>query len=146
MTSTEEALAALEAKKYAERQLAAVATCPPWRHAVFGAIMGAIVSAPAFPTVIRMGLIAIVFSAIAIVVQSDRQRLGVFVNGYRKGKTRLVALPMLAVVLGLYALSMWFGDGRADRVTPLLLGSFAFVVGVIGSIIWQRVFVSELGA
>lgn len=146
MTSTEEALAALEAKKSAERQLAAVATCPPWRHAVFGAIVGAIVSAPAFPTVIRMGLIAIVFSAIAIAVQSDRQRLGVFVNGYRKGKTRLVALPMLAVVLGLYALSMWFGDGRADRVTPLLLGSFAFVVGVIGSIIWQRVFVSELGA
>ena len=82
---------------------------------------------------------------IVVIVQSDRRRTGVFVNGYRRGKTRIVSFAMLAAIVPLYALSARAGLA-GDTTTPLLLAAVTFVVSLVGSIIWQRVFVRELGA
>jgi hypothetical protein len=147
MMTTFEAQArlALMAKGAAE-DLARLATCPPWRHAVFAGMMAALVATPAVPLTLRFVLLALIFVAIALVVQSDRRRLGVFVNGYRRGKTRLVALPMLALILLLYAASCYFALDRGQPMISLALAAASFVIGYIGSMIWQRVFVRELGA
>ncbi|MDP9086044.1 MAG: hypothetical protein M3N02_04660 [Pseudomonadota bacterium] len=146
MTIIDEAVAALDAKKSAERQLAYAAECPPWRHAIFGLLMGFLVSTPAFPFEVRMVILAVILAGIGLIIRSDRKRMGMFINGYRRGRTRLITFPMLAIVLLLYAYSCYLGLDRGDTVTPLFLALAAFAVSVIGSIIWQRVFVSELGA
>jgi hypothetical protein len=140
-----EALAALDAKRSAERELATVADCPPWRHAVFAAMMAALVATPAVPLALRFVTIALVMVAVALVVQSDRKRLGVFINGYRRGKTRLVTFAMLAAVLPLYALSTYLSLRYGDHRTPLLLAAVAFVISYFGSVVWQRVFRREMG-
>lgn len=145
-TFEEQARLALMAKGAAEQDLARLATCPPWRHAVFAGMMAALVATPAVPLVLRFVLLALIFVAIALVVQSDRRRLGVFVNGYRRGKTRLVAFPMLAVILMLYAASCYAALDRGLPAISLALAAASFVIGYIGSMIWQRVFVRELGA
>ena len=145
-TFEEQARLALMAKGAAEQDLARLATCPPWRHAVFAGMMAALVATPAVPLALRFVLLALIFAAIALVVQSDRRRLGVFVNGYRRGKTRLVALPMLALILLLYAASCYFALDRGQPMISLALAAASFVIGYIGSMIWQRVFVRELGA
>ena len=145
-TFEEQARLALMAKGAAEQDLARLATCPPWRHAVFAGMMAALVATPAVPLALRFVLLALIFAAIALVVQSDRRRLGVFVNGYRRGKTRLVALPMLALILLLYAASCYFALNRGQPRISLALAAASFVIGYIGSMIWQRVFVRELGA
>lgn len=146
MTTTEEALAALNAKKSAERQLAVASVCPPWRHAMFGFMMGSLVTTPAFPLPVRFVVLALFFVALVLIVRSDRKRMGVFINGYRRGRTRVVAFAMLAIILCLYALSVHRALALGDRITPVLLGVLAAVIGTIGSVIWQRVFVRELGA
>ena len=145
-TFEEQARLALMAKGAAEQDLARLAMCPPWRHAVFAGMMAALVATPAVPLALRFVLLALIFAAIALVVQSDRRRLGVFVNGYRRGKTRLVALPMLALILLLYAASCYFALDRGQPMISLALAAASFVIGYIGSMIWQRVFVRELGA
>lgn len=145
-TIEEQARIALMAKGAAEQDLARLAACPPWRHAAFAAIMATLVATPAAPLAVRFGLLAIILVAIGLIVQSDRRRLGVFVNGYRRGRTRLVAFPMLAVILLLYAASCWFALDRGQPAISLALAAASFVVGYIGSAIWQRVFVRELGA
>jgi len=145
-TFEEQARLALMAKGAAEQDLARLATCPPWRHAVFAGMMAALVATPAVPLALRFVLLALIFAAIALVVQSDRRRLGVFVNGYRRGKTRLVALPMLALILLLYAASCYSALDRGQPMISLALAAASFVIGYIGSMIWQRVFVRELGA
>jgi len=145
-TMEEQARIALRAKGAAERDLARLTTCPPWRHAVFAAIMATLVATPAAALAVRFGLLALIFAEIALIVQSDRRRLGVFVNGYRRGRTRLVALPMVAVILLLYGLSCWFALDRGQPAVSLALAAASLVVGYIGSVIWQRVFVRELGA
>lgn len=146
MSVTDDAVAALEAKRSAERQLASAATCPPWRHAAFGALWGGITLTPALPSVWRFVVLAFVLVAMGLIVRSDRKRLGVFINGYRRGKTRLVIVPLLLIWIAIYFVSCNAGLIHHDRVTPCWMALAAFLVGTVGSIIWQRVFVRELGA
>jgi hypothetical protein len=137
---------ALAAKQHAEAQMARAATCPPWRHAIFGLMMGALVASPAFEMPIRLAILVLMLCCIPIIVQSDRKRMGMFINGYRRGKTRVVAIGILAIELSLYAVAVIRGLNHQDHITPLLLGAVATLVGLAGSILWQRVFVSEMGA
>lgn len=141
-----EALSALAAKNAAEAQLARACNCPPWRHAVFGLLMGALVASPAFEIAIRMAILAAILCCIPIIIQSDRKRMGMFINGYRRGKTRVVAIGILAVELSMYALSAYYGMELHNMVIPILLGAAGVLVGIWGSMMWQRVFVRELTA
>ena len=145
-TIEQDARIALAAKGAAEQDLARLALCPPWRHAVFAAVMAALVATPAIILPLRFAVMALVFVAIGLIIRSDKRRLGVFINGYRRGKTRLVTFPMLAVILGLYAVSVHFGMTRGQPSISVALAAISFVVAYVGSVIWQRVFVHELGA
>ena len=141
-----DARSALEAKQYAEAQMARAATCPPWRHALFGLMMGGLVATPAFEMPIRVSILVILLAMIPIIIASDRKRMGMFINGYRRGKTRIVAIGILAVELSLYAVSVVRGLDHNDHLTPLLLGVVGLAVGTLGSMLWQRVFVREMSA
>jgi len=141
-----EARSALDAKQFAEAQMARAATCPPWRHGVFGLMMGGLVASPAFEMPVRMGILTALLLLIPVIIHSDRKRMGMFINGYRRGKTRVVAIGILVVELSLYAVAVVRGLDHHDSVTPLVLGAAGVVIGIIGSMIWQRVFVREMGA
>lgn len=141
-----EALSALDAKRQAEAQVARAANCPPWRHAVFGLMMGGLVASPAFQIAIRFAIVIVLLCLIPLIIQSDRKRMGMFINGYRRGKTRVVTLSLLVVELALYCVSVWRGLGADDHTTPLLLGVLGLIIGLAGSVAWQGVFARELGA
>lgn len=141
-----EAISALAAKREAEAHLAKAANCPPWRHVLFGALMGGLVVSPAFELPLRLAILAVILFCIPVIIQSDRKRMGMFINGYRRGKTRVVAVGIVFIELVLYGFSVHFGLTRNDHVTPLLLGAAGFVIGIAGSFLWQRVFVREMAA
>ena len=140
----DQARSALAAKATTERQLAAASICPPWRHALFGLLFGVLVAAPAFDPPIRYAMFAAILCAIPLIMRSDRKRMGMFVNGYRRGKTRRVAFAILAIELAIYALGLHRSLELGDHRAPLLLAPLAVAVGWIGSLWWQRVFVAEL--
>lgn len=141
-----EALSALAAKREAEAQMARAAQCPPWRHAAFGFMLGGLIASFAFEFAIRTAIMVIIVACIPIIIRSDRKRTGMFINGYRRGKTRLVTFGIIALWLPLYSLGVYYGLELHNHVMPLLVGLAAFVLATIGSVIWQRVFVSEMGA
>ena len=141
-----EARSALEAKRQAEAQMARAAQCPPWRHALFGLLIGGIIASFAFDFVIRTAILIVILACLPIIIHSDRKRTGMFINGYRRGKTRLVIVGILLVWLPLYALSVSYALDLHNHVMPLLLGLVGFVMAAIGSVIWQRVFISEMSA
>lgn len=141
-----QAISALDAKRHAEAQIARAATCPPWRHGVFGLMMGSLVASPAFDLPLRFAILGVFLCLIPLIIHSDRKRTGMFMNGYRRGKTRIVAICILIVELSLYCVSVYRALDRHDHLTPLVLGAAGVLVGVVGSILWQRVFVREMGA
>lgn len=140
----EEALTALAAKGEVEQNLANLSLCPPLRHAAFAAVLATLVVTPALPLPMRFGALALIFTSIYFIVQWDKRRLGVFINGYRRGKTRMVTFPMLVLVLGLYFASYYYSLQQKELGLSLALAALTFIIGYLGSTLWQRVFVTEL--
>ena len=138
------AASALESVRTARAQVADAASCPPWRHAVFGAITAAYVAAPALGSPAMFYGLATLVVVIAVVFLTDRRRSGLFVNGYRRGRTRPVALTMLAVMLGLYMAGLYASLELGRAWVPLVLGLVAGPLGVWASLLWQRAFLTEL--
>ena len=60
---------------------------------------------PAFELPIRISILVALLALVPIIIHSDRKRMGMFINGYRRGKTKIVALTILAVELSLYAVA-----------------------------------------
>lgn len=145
-TPKEEALQALAAKGDVEQNLANLSLCPPLRHAAFAAVIATLVGTPALPLPMRFVALALIFTSIYLIVQWDKRRLGVFINGYRRGKTRMVTFPMLVLILGLYFASYYFSISHKEPGISLALAALAFIIGYLGSTLWQRIFLSELSA
>ena len=140
----DQARAALAAKCDTERQLAAAAVYPQWRHAIFGLMLGGLVLVPALPSAARIAMFAALFVAMPLIVRSDRKRSGMFINGYRRGKTLYVTFVILALEMILMTYSAYRAVEFDDRHIAFLLAPLAVAVGWIGSLVWQRVMIAEL--
>jgi hypothetical protein len=145
MPSSTEAADALAAMQASRARLAAAADCPPQRHLIFGLLMGGLVATPALPTTYTLIAEACILVGVALVVRWDRRRTGMFINGYRAGKTHPVTLSLLVAFLALYALSIWLSFEQHMPWGSVGCGLATAAVGYFASIQWQRVFRREMG-
>jgi hypothetical protein len=147
-TIKEEAVQALAAKGEAEQNLARLPLCPPSRKAAFAATMATLIGTPALPLRMRLVALALICASVYLIMQWDKRRLGVFINGYRRGKTRMVIFPMFVLIVGLDFASTYFSVWHKDKEpwASLALAGVAFIIGYLGCTLWQRIFVSELSA
>lgn len=141
----DDALAALERIKEVQRDLALKATnCPLWRHAAFAAIMAMLVFSQGFGP--RLQIPAALAALVAIVGLSvdDRRRYGLFINGYRRGRTLPVSLTLVAALLGAGALEIWARVEGAPLLLKLGISVGAFVAALGASVAWNRAYRREL--
>jgi hypothetical protein len=141
---TRQAREALGAMDGATRKFGESFDCPPWRHAVFGAVMAGIVFSISLPEPWHWGLFAVTMISILPIMRSDRRRNGVFVNGWRLGRTLPISLLVALLCGGLAVLS---ASGRGEPVPSprsLLAAVLAFATGTLLSIVWQRIYIAEL--
>lgn len=143
--SPDEANATLASINASKRRLAAAADCPPQRHLAFALVMGTLVALPGFPIRMIFVLEGVLFVCIFLIFLWDRRRTGLFINGYRGGRTRPLTFAMLGVLLGLVALSAVLKSMGLDWA-PFAIGGLGTVVSYAFSVQWQRIFRRELGA
>jgi hypothetical protein len=146
VTSPHDAAAALEEARAARSRLADTLRCPPYMHAVFGALLGGLVASEAASdrgTLIIEGIIASVAMVIFIV---QRRRLGFFINGYRRGRTRPVALAVAGVYLLLFSLAAYLKGADGLHWPALALGLLMFGLGTRASVVWQARYQAEMAA
>jgi hypothetical protein len=114
------------------------------RHASFGVLMGSMVAATALPPGGVLAVVAACAVAAVLIVARDRQRDGMFISGYHKGKTRvLTALLLVMTLLTLVVAKMlhtWMGLTWA----PLLLGVLTLFGCTAGSMMWERLYRQQL--
>lgn len=135
---------ALEAARTARAQVAARADCPPLMHAIFAALMAAMVASQSLPSPLNAAALAPSLAAIAALVVYQRKRYGFFVNGYRKGRTRWVALSLLGIVEVLLFASIWLKVERGLVWAPLAAGVLVFPIALFGSYRWQAAYKADL--
>ncbi len=123
-----EATEALAAMQTSRQSLAAAASCPPERHLAFAGLLGGLVAAQAAPPFFTMALEALFCVGVALVIAWDRRRTGMFINGYRAGRTRPLTFSMLAVTVGIGVIGVWLKLSYGVVWAPVLCG---VIVGVL---------------
>lgn len=145
-TEAAEAVEALAAMHASQARLARAASCPPERHLAFAALMTAYISAPAAPFALMLGIEALLLACVPLIILWDKRRTGMFINGYRPGRTRPVIAVLLAGMLSLYMLGYVAARMHGLTWVPLALAPVGAVVGYFGSVWWQRIYARELVA
>ena len=140
-----EAMSALGAIDGAQAALARAADCPPWRHAAFGAVMGTVIGSGGVEPPQSFALLGAAFVGIAAIVVSDRRRMGMFINGYRKGATRPLTFVMLGVMLVIVFAEIHAKEAGLAMATRVGLALIAAAIATAMSVMWQRIFRREMG-
>lgn len=144
MTNPYDAAAALDDARAARMRLADKTRCPPYMHALFGALLGGLVSSEAASdrgTLVIEGIIILIGLTLFVV---QRRRLGFFVNGYRRGRTRPVALAVVAIYLLLFSLAAYLKAADGLHWPALVLGLLMFGLGTRASVEWQARYLAEM--
>jgi hypothetical protein len=142
--SPAEARAALDNVGATRAQIAALGMCPPWRHAAFGAVMSLLVLGLGFPLGTQVACMVVAMAGVALIAAYDRKRYGMFINGYRRGATLPVVIALLVAIMALIFLQIRLREQGAETWVPFAVAGAAFVVAVIGSVWWARVFRREM--
>src|SRR3569623_510746 len=90
----EEAAQALAALAETRQRMAARAHWSFGRHLSVGLLLGLLAASYAFPPPVTIAASVLALAAVAVIVQRERKRDGFFVNGYRAGRTRRVAVSL----------------------------------------------------
>ena len=139
-----EAANALEAMRASRERLAAAANCPPARHLAFAAVLGGMVAAQAAPPMFAIVMEALLMVGVALIVAWDRKRTGMFINGYRAGRTLALTYGLLFFAIAVLALVMWLKLERGFHWAPLAGGAVVAIVAYVASTVWQRIYLREL--
>ncbi|MBS0411164.1 MAG: hypothetical protein JSR86_14695 [Proteobacteria bacterium] len=142
--SSHEAAEALEAMRRSRAELAAAANCPPVRHLAFAGLLGGIIAGQAAPLPWPLLIEAAMLAGVGLVAIWDRRRTGMFINGYRAGRTRPLTFTLLGVTLGLMALALWLKDEVGIAWAPIACGAAASVIAYFASAWWQKIYRREL--
>ena len=117
---------------------------PAWRYAAFGLMMALIVLSQGFGSALKAALFVTAMAMLVWMLRDDRRRYGVFVNGYRKGRT----LPMTIALVGFVLLAMGaeiyaYANDWAVAAKLAIAGA-VFVVATMASVWWTRIYQREL--
>lgn len=141
-----EARAALDAMGSANAGLADAMACPPWRHAAFGVLMASLVLAVTVPSAWFLPIQIVSLAGLILLLRHDRARYGVFVNGYRRGRTLPVTLALLAAELGIVFLAVPARHLPFPSVRGLACIAAAFAIATAASVLFQRIWIAEIRA
>ena len=142
-----EAAAALAGISGAEHRLAdQIGPCPAWRHAAFGLVMALLVGGASLPLLLQSTSVVVGMALVVLIVHYDRKRYGVFINGYRRGRTLPLTLLVLGGTLVLLVAQIHAREAGLSLWTKAGITALAFLLAVAGSVVWQRTFLAELRA
>lgn len=140
-----EAQAALDSMAAAQREFAASGPkYPLWRHAAFAAVMGAIALSQGFGPPLQILLFVFAMAAVAWLVVDDRRRYGLFVSGYRKGRTLPLTLLMVALLLGAMGAEIYARINELSLAVKFAIAGGAFAIALTASLLWTRIYDREL--
>ncbi len=146
MITTGDANALIDDIRSVRHDLADRVDCPPGWRITSALLFGSICAAQAAPVVIALSITTICLIAIGVMVGIARKRMGFFVNGYRKGRTRAVAIALLVIVESIYFASLWLKGSQHIAWAPLAGGAMIVPVVILASVRWQAAYRSEFGS
>jgi len=124
--------------------LARRARAPVWYHPALGLLMGAVVAVQGQAVPLMLAVYAVFVVGLLLLVKAYKRRTGLWVSGYRAGRTRWVAVG-LAVAAALAVLgSALLVRERGLVAAPFVLGAVIAAIVTAGGFAWEVAFRRDL--
>lgn len=144
MTRDEDALRMLAEVEAANSDMAERAKAPTWYHPVFGLLMGGLVAVQGQAAPAKLSYYVIFLIAIALLARAYKRHTGMWINGYRAGRTRWVAVGLAALSTLSMLIAVWLQRERGLTAAPLVFGALIAVIVTIGGFVWEAAFRADL--
>lgn len=144
MTRDEDALRMLAEVEAANADLAKRAKAPLWYHPALGLLIGALIAVQGQPTPILLAFYAAYIAGLALLVRAYKRHTGLWISGYRAGRTRWVALGLAALTTIGGVIAVWLLRERGLTSAPLVFGAIVAVIVTIGGFVWEAAFRADL--
>lgn len=144
MTRDEDALRMLAEVQAAHTDMAERAKAPTWYHPVLGLLMGGLVAVQGQTIPVVIGYYAVFLVGLALLVRAYKRHTGMWINGYRAGRTRWVAVGLAAITMLCMLIAVWLQRERGLTAAPLVFGAIVAVLVTLGGFIWQAAFRADL--
>jgi len=140
-----EAGAALGAVADARHAVAVASAAPLWRHVAFGLVMALLMLSIAGGQPFWLLPWALSMIGVAALYWWDRRQTGMFINGYRRGRTLPLTIALLLMTVALAFTALRLNLAGQHRLALLTVPA-AFVIALVTSLWWERIFLREMGA
>ena len=144
MTRDEDALRMLAEVEAANADLAERAKAPIWYHSVLGLLMGGLAAIQAAPLPWQFAYFVLFGLGCWLLVKAYIRKTGMWIYGYRSGRTRIVAVGLATLCGGLAAVSGWLFHMKHVTNAPFLAGAIIAVAATAGGFVWEAAFRADL--
>ena len=144
VTRDEDALRMLAELEAANADLTKRVRAPAWYHPALGLLMGGLCAVQAAPVPGMLAYYAVFIAGLVLLVRAYIKRTGLWVSGYRAGRTRWVAVGLATITTGLMLLSAWLFHTRKETLAPFVFAGLIAVIVTIGGFVWEAAFRADL--
>jgi hypothetical protein len=144
MTRDEDALRMLAEVEAAGEDLAKRAKAPLWYHPALGLLVGGLCAVQAAPILGIYAYYAVCVAGAILLVRAYIKHTGLWVSGYRAGRTRWVSVGLATITTGLMLLSAWLFHMRKETLAPFVFGGLIAVIVTIGGFVWEAAFRADM--
>lgn len=131
-------MAALEAVRQTDQEMAGRMTWPLWRHAAFGALEALLLLGWGLPPAAMAACIVVALGGLWWIVRDDRKRYGMFVSGYGSRAARPALMLSFAIFFaGLATIVLTGGPNEWTHWVPIVTG-IVFIGETLASLWWEK--------
>ena len=146
MSITErERLEQLDLIAQTNRQMAERAKAPRWYHAALGVLVGGVVAIQAAPLPWVFASYAVFLVGIALLIRAYRKHTGMWIPGYRAGRTRWVAVGGAAAVAAIMLAAVWLERDAGVRGAYAAAGVLVAGLVMLKGHLWEKAYRRDLG-
>ena len=144
MTRDEDALRMLAEVEAANADLAERAKAPTWYHPALGLLVGGVVAVQGQSIPLVVAYYGVFVAGLLLLVRAYKRYTGMWINGYRAGRTRWVAIGLAALTTLSMLIAVWLQRDRGLALAPLVFGGLLALIVTIGGFVWEAAFRADL--
>ncbi len=137
--------AALDLISDANRKLAKRAKAPVWYHYALGLLVGGLAAVQAAGIPWNIAYYVVYGLGLWLIVWGYRRHTGMWIPGYRAGRTRWVAFSLAALVGTIFLAAVIIARRTGAPEVYLIAGALLAVVTTVGGYVWEAAFRRDLG-
>lgn len=144
MTRNEDALRMLAEVRAANADLAERAKAPTWYHPALGLLIGGMVAVQGLPIVGKIAAYLVFAAGLFLLICAYKRYTGLWINGYRAGRTRWVAVGLATITTLCMLMAVWLERDRGLTYAPFAFGAIVAVLVTIGGFVWEAAYRRDL--